>query len=350
MKRRIDLMMDSGAYSAWNSGQKIDIKAYAAFLRWHRGFFSAAANLDVIPGRPGGAPNSREVELAAQESWKNLKTLRKEGLDVFPVFHYGERMYWLEKMVGEGEPLIGLGAIAKQMEAVRIRWLDEVFSFLCRNGLPAARTHGFGINAPSIMLRYPWYSVDSIGYILKGGMGKIFVPPIAAGKSDYRRAPMTIGVSVYDDKRNREATNDYRSLGPAFKGIVRDFIKGEGLTLPEVVADDNERIRINYRVIERISKLCRPRPFNYRPASLFGAGNHSTKPGEGWDHLRFYAGTTPGDPRDRMLTEEKVRCRLVSYWKTLEIKADDLTGWVRTGILPLKRDLPKENINGEAHH
>ena len=88
--RRATLMIDSGAFSAWRRGAKIDLDHYADFIREHIELIDYYVNLDVIPGEFGRIPDQSEVDASASASWDNFLYLRDRGLESIPVFHQGE--------------------------------------------------------------------------------------------------------------------------------------------------------------------------------------------------------------------------------------------------------------------
>src|SRR4051812_41933140 len=128
-KPAIHMTIDSGAYSAFRQQEPISVKAYGRWLLEHQHEVSGYINLDVIPGTPNATPTANDVEEAAAAGWKNLLHLRKLGLNPIPVYHKGERRYWLEKMLGEGCIYIGLGGVANAGDKARRPWLDEVFHY-----------------------------------------------------------------------------------------------------------------------------------------------------------------------------------------------------------------------------
>lgn len=137
-----DFFLDSGAYSAKNSGADIDIEDYMAFIRGNE--FSVYANLDVI-GDPAG-------------SAENYRIMRSNGLTPLPVFHGGEPWSFLDGYLADDPPYIALGGIAKALGA--LRWCAEVFS-----RVPSTtRIHGFGQTKYPLLRALPWYSVDSTSH------------------------------------------------------------------------------------------------------------------------------------------------------------------------------------------
>ena len=73
--RGIKVFADSGAFSAWRSGNSIDLDRYTAWLKKWSHLFNQYANLDVIGDAAGTAVNQAALEA--------------EGLHPLPTLHYG---------------------------------------------------------------------------------------------------------------------------------------------------------------------------------------------------------------------------------------------------------------------
>lgn len=192
------LIIDSGAFSAWNTGQAVDLVAYGntiqRFRRDHGHRFSELAfvNLDVIPGKQGDLITPLMAEDAAQVGWQNYEYLRQiTGETIIPVYHQGEEVRWLKKMVDAGSTYVGISPSNDEMTTARDQWLEYVFRFAPKN----VRVHGFAVTSPTLMLHYPWFSVDSISYKLAAGYGKMFI-----FREHQPAAPLCIACSEEQDE------------------------------------------------------------------------------------------------------------------------------------------------------
>lgn len=158
------IMLDSGAYSAWTKGRKINIDEYAQFIKDNENTFDFCINLDVIGEAKG-----------SYENWKYLRSL---GVNVLPVYHIGTDEMWLKKYLKQTD-YVCLGAIASLSSAQRMQSLTRIWQNYLTDPvsqLPIVKVHGLGVTAISIMLRYPWYSVDSITPVIGAAYGRIFLP------------------------------------------------------------------------------------------------------------------------------------------------------------------------------
>lgn len=139
-----DIFLDSGAYSAATQNVMIDIKEYASFIKKFGHHFTTYANLDVI-----GDP----IKTA-----DNQRTLEDLGLAPIPVFHTDEPFKYLERYV-EHYSYIALGGMVRYLSrwSALIPWIIKCF----RTGKSTTKFHGFGCTTWPVLVRIPWYSIDS---------------------------------------------------------------------------------------------------------------------------------------------------------------------------------------------
>lgn len=217
-KNKIDLFLDSGAFSAWTRGAKIDIQEYIAFIKKYQDSISLYANLDVI-GNP-------------EASWENQKIMESAGLKPLPCYHYGEDKKWLIKYLDHYD-YIALGGMVRTTSSKKlVLWLDEAFSkFICdKDGLPKVKTHGFGLTSFNLMLRYPWYSVDSTSWVVTGRLGSVFVPRFRKGSWIYDKPSWKICVSSRSPNKS-EAGKHIDSFSPIQKDIIFSYFDSKGYKL-----------------------------------------------------------------------------------------------------------------------
>lgn len=156
-----NIIVDSGAFSAWTKKQHINIDKYIEFCKSfkHRPENIYFVNLDKIPGDFGRKPTKNEIEESAQIGWNNMLYMENHGIKVIHVFHQHEDFKWLDKLV-EHQEYIGISPANDVTKQVRMLWLNKVFSRI----KASRKTHGFGATAKEIVLGYPWYSVDSTSW------------------------------------------------------------------------------------------------------------------------------------------------------------------------------------------
>lgn len=229
--KKVCLFLDSGAFSAHTQGIKIDIDEYAAFIKKNKKYIDHYANLDVIGD--------------AEASLKNQKYLEKLGLKPIPVFHYGEDISYLKYYI-KNYAYLGIGGTVSVSRIDRRKWLDMLFSqYLCdqKTGLPKVKIHGFGLSSFSLMLRYPWYSVDSTTWVKAGSVGSIFVPKYKQGRWIYSEDAHKITVSLKSPSL-KEHGKHYNTLSKEEQKIIRLYLKEKGYKLGKSTFDSEGKEKI----------------------------------------------------------------------------------------------------------
>lgn len=176
-------MVDSGAFSAWKLGRRLEVEPYADFIQQNSDWIHRHVNLDIIiPDDP---------ERAAEESFKNLAYMRGRGLEPMAVFHARENISWLDRMLDAGCKYIGLGGRSLPGTKSLDEWYDLAWA---RIGSSGASVHALGETRVDALTRYPWASADSVSWTIAMRFGTIFLPDgrmLGAGQStkDTRSAP-----------------------------------------------------------------------------------------------------------------------------------------------------------------
>jgi hypothetical protein len=164
-----EIILDSGAFTAWSCGKDVDVEAYAewakSFTSRHSGKLSKIRyiNLDVIPGSKGISATPEQLELAAKGSMQNADRLRRAGIDAIEVFHQDEPVELYYKIVERAEGrLIAISPRNDVSTKERCKWLNWLCSVTVkRYGLNIPPAHGLAVTAESLVLAFPFYSVDS---------------------------------------------------------------------------------------------------------------------------------------------------------------------------------------------
>lgn len=213
---KVELFLDSGAFSAKSQGVSIDIKEYIQFIKDNESSITVYANLDVI-----GDPEA---------TLKNQRIMEKAGLNPLPVYHFGsDEEKYLVPLIEKYE-YICLGGMVKSGNLNT--YLDRLFSkYICdEKGFPKVKVHGFGLTSIPLMVKYPWYSVDSTSWVVTGRMGSVFVPSWKNGKWNYDGAAQKISVSNKSPDKN-EAGQHIDTLSPIQKRIMLQYINEKGYVL-----------------------------------------------------------------------------------------------------------------------
>ena len=88
-KQCIELMVDFGAYSAFKLDGKVDLDDYIEFVKRNKEWIAHHISLDQIPG---SRHNEREIERAADISYRQHRVMKRAGLSSIPVLHENERL------------------------------------------------------------------------------------------------------------------------------------------------------------------------------------------------------------------------------------------------------------------
>ena len=270
---RIELLvLDSGAYSAWVQKRPVLLDDYIEYIKANQEHIDHYINLDVIPGEFGRVPTSDEVEKSAQEGWDNMMRMRDAGLDPVPVYHQGERIEWLWRMMDEAKcDYIGISPANDRHTPQKRIWLDMVFDFITDDdGMPLIKTHGFGVTSVPLICRYPWYTADSTTWALMGGYGKVMFPHYDGGKYVYSRKPYIIEISDQSAKRRASPTH-FDNLAPSMQRQLEEYVIGAGFTVMEAKRDYQCRDLLNLTFFQRLEDELgpEPRPFLHKKTGFF---------------------------------------------------------------------------------
>ena len=214
-KDKVELFLDSGAFYDWNQKTEINIKDYISFIKEHEKAITVYANLDDITD--------------PKKTYKNQKIMEKAGVNPIPVFHYGEDIKWLKKYLDQGYPYISLGGMVPISTKPLAKWLDDIFSnyLTDADGMPTCKVHGFGLTSLKLMLRYPWYSVDSTSWVVTGRMGSVYIPKKVNGKWDYGVDPWKITVSNRSPTV-KDADQHISTFSPNKVKVITEYLNEKG--------------------------------------------------------------------------------------------------------------------------
>lgn len=155
------IFLDSGGFTARSRGVNIFVKDYGEFLKKYGNQVFCYANLD---------------EKDSTKTLENQKYLESIGLKPLPVFHYDEfkenKNLFFDYLKKYDYIAIG-GMAGSYVSFKKLKpFLDFVFSYT----RDKTKVHGFGISARRILIRYPFYSVDSTSWLqsCRYGHVKIF--------------------------------------------------------------------------------------------------------------------------------------------------------------------------------
>jgi len=160
------LIFDSGAFSAWSAGKKVDVVGYADWaVEASKNFpHVVCVNMDVIPGQFGRTSTAAERKAGMALSLKNADYLRSRGLDVMEVFHQDEPREFLDLLISRQteKGVLGISPRNDVQVGRKIEWQKTLTSYLFQTrGKNFPRTHGLAVTSFDMLANFPYYSADS---------------------------------------------------------------------------------------------------------------------------------------------------------------------------------------------
>lgn len=143
------VFLDSGAFTAHNTGKPIDLQMYTEFCQKTAGSWDVIAALDVI-GNP-------------EASSKNYEFMTDEGVDILPTYHIGTEKKWFYRLLDKYK-YVAIGGVASRISSRTNSLAQMLPHFLWAHKAAqgaGVRLHGFGITYAAALNLFPWHSVDS---------------------------------------------------------------------------------------------------------------------------------------------------------------------------------------------
>lgn len=151
-----NLIIDSGAFTVWNSGGHIDIEEYIAYCKTGSPKW-AYMNLDVMPELGAG---QKDLDRCVEASKENFVYIQSKGVNVLPVYHNREDINVL-KWYMERCGYIAISPMVGTPEPDKRKFLNTVF----RITRDKWKCHGLGYSSFEGLTMFPFYTVDSISYV-----------------------------------------------------------------------------------------------------------------------------------------------------------------------------------------
>jgi hypothetical protein len=148
-----EILLDSGAYSAWTKGKGIALTDYLKFLDENASLVSAYFSLDVIQD--------------SHLSYRYWQIMKEKGYNPIPVYHYGEDEKHLQRYTNQTD-YIGLGG------TVPIGSKSEVADWarMITWQYPEIKFHLLGSSSDKIINTCDLESIDSSTWFMQAVMGK----------------------------------------------------------------------------------------------------------------------------------------------------------------------------------
>lgn len=177
------VFLDSGAFSAWTMGVKMDLPKYCDWI---------IRNQDIIRVEDNAVMASVLDAIGdAQGTFENQMAMERLGVRPLPCFHKYEDPRYLEWYV-KNYDYITIGGMVGTPPNELEKWLDHIWDKYLTDGAgnPLIKVHGFGLTSVPLMERYPWYSCDSSSWIQAAAFGSIYLAkhgPLAVSTSSPSR-------------------------------------------------------------------------------------------------------------------------------------------------------------------
>lgn len=197
---------------------------YLDFISKTQHLFTFHVTLDVIHN--------------AKASWEIYKEITEaNGFKVLPVFHSASELTWLKKYMDTTD-YIGVGGLSKEVH--KKYWLPKgkkIWELICDSkGIPRVKVHGFAVTSFDLLIRYPWYSVDSTTAFTFARMGAILMPKLAppAMRRNFNYLVRPTIVPVTDGRGNSRQHILHKDSGGAIQGTVNKYLGEVDLSLEDV--------------------------------------------------------------------------------------------------------------------
>lgn len=253
---KIDLLFDSGAYSAWRLGKPVEFDAYCSYLLKNKSWMGTYIALDAIdPDSP---------ERAAKVSLENYLAMKKLGLDPMPVFHAKEDFSWLHRMIDAGATYIGLAGLSLGNKNAADDWYAHCWDKLVdSSGKPLIKVHALGEGRGSALKAFPWYSADSTSWVYAAQRNAVI--PVDGYRS----------ISQRNDKLSQSREPDIDSLHEEDKLFFEAHLAKYGVSMDGLTARDRDATTLRtylalqfYLEQERQVSACYP--ITYQRRGLLG--------------------------------------------------------------------------------
>jgi hypothetical protein len=149
-----EILLDSGAFSAWSTGKNISPIDYMRFIDENKQYIGKYIALDVV----GDADLTRLY----------YEIMCFKGYDPVPVFHFGDDFRHLDYYVDKGVKTVALGGSAKMRSKPTVAaWCADVIG-----RYPGIDFHLLGSSSRQITDHCDLVSCDSSTWIIKAFNGK----------------------------------------------------------------------------------------------------------------------------------------------------------------------------------
>ena len=231
------LFVDSGAFTAWTRGVKLDVDEYIKWLNDNCEEIYLAGQIDVIPGEYGKTPTLEQRYIAAKETWENYLYMRERLINpdmIVYTFHLGEDYNFLKNALQDTTiKYIALGGTVGSNVKIKEQFFEKCFEIIKNSPNPNVKVHAFGMTSVDLIQKFPFTSVDSTSWIMTGAVGNIF--------SKYGNIDLS--------KKNSMDVNSIFNLSEQHRKDVIEEIEKYGYTLEQLKNDHRARVCYNVKFL-----------------------------------------------------------------------------------------------------
>lgn len=237
------LMIDSGAFSAWNLGNKtgkdikVDVDEYIDFINQYGDKFDVIVQVDAVTGKDGLDEGHNEKQEATWENFLYMRSkIRKDLWPKFiPAVHGGDTWDFLDKVLdyvdedGKHIEYIALAGPQNTQSNRNTNWWFEAFSRIQKSSNPNVKTHGLGMTKFELLDELPLTSADSSSWNAFGRFGSIVTP---------------LGTISISD-RKLERPDNFNNLPWSRQVEIREYLESLGSSPEKCMESIMERNFVN---------------------------------------------------------------------------------------------------------
>lgn len=214
----VRFFLDSGAYGAFTHHERLKVEDYIAWVQRNKHWVHTYANLDVIHDW--------------RQSEYNLKKMQDAGLNPIPVYHRGEPVFVLEKMLAE-HAYIALGGIAGKDNPLEA--LPDIKAYAALSNTSGVDMHLLGVGSFAILRKAKFATADSSTFI-QSRYGKIRIfdeRSMTAFNVSYRSKEFL----KYEHLLSRYGLPTFAVMMQQQRGLVNQYIRAFEYIQSQVMAD-----------------------------------------------------------------------------------------------------------------
>lgn len=175
------LIIDSGAFTAWTKGKKIDVDTYCSFINEVGPYVTYFGQIDVIP-LPGCS--SKKAKECAEATWDNYRYMINHvncPSKLMYTYHVGEPEEMLIQALKWGSEHreimknIAIGGMVRKGKLTKDFTLKKAFS-LIEKYYKGVGVHLFGCTSVDYFREFPATSADSSSATQMGAVGSVATP------------------------------------------------------------------------------------------------------------------------------------------------------------------------------